>query len=267
MASSSALEGLRDELREQCQYAVQLGNAVSEFKLEDLMRKMSRLLSGPNATEAVKEGECTHPEVLLAYLATLKSCLRGIVRCLGELRKQPKSLQPATDRRGPPTLLSLAVLRVIYTVLELFWGLLLQEPVEELLGCRLTDAVHPKSLLVSAQTLQQLKGVGIHAAESEAERWEYLELMHDVIRNDSFTAMMQERNLRRVASALLVFSDSSGERNMLENLLSDRNLQPMLIRELASLLPDCNSRCKDLISAIFVKILLADDGLRAIVYG
>lgn len=256
-APSSDVESQRELMRERSHRIVDLCQVLSESRLELVMSKLATLVGLADGAH--------HPDTILAFLDNIKSCLRDILGCLNALRQVPKP-QPPTDKRGPATLLSLAVLRAIYTSVELIWTLVLRERVEKRIGCQLVDSCHPKSLLVSPQMLLLLREINLPHL-SLVSTLEYLELVEDIIRSDSFVAMMQDRNLRRVALAHMVFADESGRRDLLDDLLLDKGLQPALVRELAAVLPECSADYREVITSVFATILHSEGGLLTMVCG
>jgi hypothetical protein len=107
---------------------------------------------------------------------------------------------------APATLLSINHLRVIYTSIELLWvcGILpyLKTKVDETFD--FGDALHPKSVLLTKDTLTSLSNFEI--IPNTCQILCYTRCMYNLLSNPVFSINMLPRNLRRVLVSLLVLS-------------------------------------------------------------
>jgi hypothetical protein len=110
---------------------------------------------------------------------------------------------------APPSVLSINHLRIVYTTIELIWVSGIQPFMEVKLGGSFDwcEAPHPKSLLISKETLVSLPRLeGIESNSSNILR--YCECIYSLISNTLFSANMLPRNLKRVLMAMLILSKS-----------------------------------------------------------
>lgn len=113
----------------------------------------------------------------------------------------------STKPVAPPTVLSINHLRVVYTSIELLWILGISGVVAPILGCTFdwNEAIHPKSLLISKETVSHLSRF-ITAKVEPCSALQYTQCIYSIISNSLFNANMLPRNLKRVLVALLVLS-------------------------------------------------------------
>lgn len=113
----------------------------------------------------------------------------------------------STKPVAPPTVLSINHLRVVYTSIELLWILGISGVVAPTLGCTFdwNEAIHPKSLLISKETVSHLCRL-ITAKIEPCSALQYTKCIYSIISNSLFSANMLPRNLKRVLVALLVLS-------------------------------------------------------------
>ena len=167
-----------------------------------------------------------------AFLYVIVDDLLQIVRMLDTLAHTPSTgvssssssgelgkIRGKNDLPAPLTALSINHLRIVYTAIEVIWICGLCPLLEPSLGTKFdwSDAVHPKSLLISRDILESwsnllptnhsllLKG-SEQSDHALTMAWSYARCMHIVLRNNAFAAHMLPRNLRRLLVSLLVLS-------------------------------------------------------------
>lgn len=122
-----------------------------------------------------------------------------------EPRSNLSQFNPHLKPVAPPTALSINHLRIIYTLIELLWIIGVQSFLVTVLEDNFDwgDALHPKSLLVSRDTLLSLAT----SVPNLQQMFSYCQCINKLISNYIFGANMLPRNLNRMLVALLTLAN------------------------------------------------------------
>jgi hypothetical protein len=168
--------------------------------------------------------ECIVEDHLQKILSISKSLTKDSVD-----NPKTKILKMIPNPPAPSTLLSINHLRIIYTSIELLWlcGVLpyLKTVLDETFD--VGDALHPKSVLLTKDTLISLSNFDIIPSTSQVLC--YTRCMYDLISNPVFSINMLPRNLRRVLVSLLILA--KGEKISVEES-SIQNTAILLLEEI-----------------------------------